>query len=257
MSEIICPSGLSGEIRGLKLGDLDTFLDKSLRNKPGPVFEFALANKVWQRTTARGPYVYEGIMPPWEGDVLTGDRFYTILQARILARGPLFEFEVLCENSICEKIYTWEVNLRELPVKNLSEKSCALFTAGNKFDTLLPCGQTATWQLPTGRSQKRADELMREHGRSISVAYASRLLDVSGVDRRKFVDWMKDLDIVDSDALMEAMEEADCGVETSIETTCPHCEFQQTTEMPMGRGFFSRDRTAEKRKKTKSTGTYS
>jgi hypothetical protein len=248
---ITCPSGLSGEIRPFQVGDLDSFLDRSLRNQPGPVLEFALARRVWVSTESRGPYVFEGPQPPCDGDILTGDRFHVLVQSRILARGPIYEFEVRCDDPACGQSYTWEVDLRKLPVKTLSEASAQAFAAGNRLSTQLPNGAVVSWALPTGRSQKLADRFQKEHGRGLAVVYAARLLNVPDVEPRKHVEWMRTLDLAPFDALVADMEAKDCGVETAVETMCPDCGNEQVGDVGLGRGFFSVDRKLQRAKEAK------
>lgn len=252
MTEIVCPSGLAGEIRKYKVGDLNVFTDKRARRKGADV-EAALVKAIWLRTTDRGPYVFEADQPPWTGDVLYGDRFYALIQARILTRGPGYIFRHQCENGACEQMFEWEVDLDDLEVQSLPETSRKLLEQGNRFETKLPCGDTLGWSLLTGRLRKRTQQYIQEHGQGVSVMYAARLLDINGEKvARQFVPYMADMDLGDFNALERAMVEADCGYETTIEIDCPHCDRIQEADLPMGRDFFleSRSRWAKKSQKT-------
>lgn len=243
MTEIVCPSGLAGEIRKYKVGDLNVFTDKRARRKGSDV-EAALVKAIWLTTTERGPYVFDGDQPPWTGDVLYGDRFYALIQARILTRGPSYVFRHQCENSACEQMFEWEVNLDDLELQALPEESLKLLEAGNRFETELPCGDTLGWSLLTGRLQQRTQQYIKEHGRGVSVMYAARLKDINGEKvARQFVPYMTDMDLGDFNALERAMVEADCGYETTIEVDCPHCDRIQEAELPMGRDFFLESRS--------------
>lgn len=243
MAEITCPSGLKGEIRKYKVGDLNVFTDKKARRK-GTDIEASLVRAIWTRTIDRGPYVYDGDEPPWTGDVLYGDRFYTLIQARILTRGPSYQFRVQCESGSCEAPFDWDVNLESLRVQRLSEASRKVLENGNKLESALPGGDKVGWSLLTGRVQRRAQQYGKEHGPGVNVMYASRLWHVNGDENaRKFVDFMTNLDLGDFNHLEREMVQADCGYETTIEVECPECGRIQEVELPMGRDFFLESRS--------------
>lgn len=256
MGEIVCPSGMTGEIRKYKVGDLSVFTDRSARRRGADV-EAQLVKAIWQRTTGRGPYSFEGDQPPWTGDVLYGDRFYSMIQARILTRGTSYMFRVQCDNGICERPFDWEIDLNDMVVQELPDSSKKKLEQGNLFETPLPGGDKVGWSLLTGRVQRRTKEYVQEHGvSSMAVMYAARLKHING-DRtaRSFVPYMTEMGLEDFSALERAMVEADCGYETSIEVECPECHRIQEVELPMGRDFFleSRSRWVKRSKKRQGT----
>jgi hypothetical protein len=64
------------------------------------------------------------------------------------------------------------------------------------------------------------------------------VLEIEGVsdqDRRRF---LEDLDLADVAALLDACEQQDGGVETTIEVECPSCGGLQDVDLPFERGFF-------------------
>jgi hypothetical protein len=257
MTEIKCPSGLKGEIRKFRVGDLSVFTDKRARRQ-GKDPEAALAKSIWLNTTDRGPYVFDGSLPPWQGDVLYGDRFYALMQARILTRGTSYVFRVQCENGACEQTFQWEVNLDDLVVQELSTESKKTFENGNEFTTKLPSScDVVGWSLLTGRLQRRTQDYIKEHGAGVSVMYAARLKSIND-DRnaRQFVDYMANMDLDDFNALEREMVQADCGYETTLEVECPECDRVQEVELPMGRDFFleSRSRWVKKSPQKQQSG---
>ena len=242
--DITCPSGLSGAIRKFSVGNLDALLARDKRGV-GPTMEFMLARMIWESTSDRGPYAFADECPPWDRDVLTGDRFYALMQSRIITpgRGAEFGFDVQCQGPSCDEHYRWTINLDQLPVKKMSEKSRALFTQGNRFEHTLKCGKRIVFSLPTGASQKRLAELVKEHGQGNAIVYGSRLREVEGVEKRDILKWVQTLDDWDTfEELKDVMDEADCGVQTAVMTTCPSCGYRQETEVGFGKGFFFPER---------------
>ena len=56
-------------------------------------------------------------------------------------------------------------------------------------------------------------------------------------------------------SLLDRFDEADCGVETSIEIECPECFAEQTVDLPFGREFFlPRKKTTRARTASRTSG---
>jgi hypothetical protein len=156
MSETItCPSGLTGHIRGMKAKEERILADRKLA-RSGAQLEQILA-ACWEETLDVGPYNLDATAKPLDwSKVLQGDRFFALLQIRVQSYGPTYAFSVPCENRGCRARIEWEIDLRELPVKALSEESRAAFLAGNHFETTLPdADRKVTFRLLTGADERR------------------------------------------------------------------------------------------------------
>jgi len=235
---IVCPSGLSGEIRGLK-GKEGKLLSDRTAARAGSTFEKILAG-CWTATTDPGIYDL-----PVDGSVdwskvLVGDRFYALLQIRALTFGDEYAFSVQCPAAICRERFEWTLNLQELPVVALSDASKAAFRAGNRFETTLPRDGRKVWfRLMTGADEARAVTALKA-GRDgvLLAALALRIVEIENVadgEKRRFLD---DMEMADATALLDQFDDADGGVETSIEIECPSCLGVQDVELPFERGFF-------------------
>src|SRR5277367_3084984 len=109
---ITCPSGLAGEIRGLKVKELQTLADRSLAHG-GKALDVMLG--VFSSITNVGPYAFEvGGVPRWDA-VLAGDRFAALIDIRCATWGPDYVFPVKCPS--CDEGYEWELDLRDLARK--------------------------------------------------------------------------------------------------------------------------------------------
>jgi hypothetical protein len=235
---VVCPSGLAGEIRGLKGKEGKLLADRAAA-RSGSTFEKILSG-CWLTTT--DPAIYD---VPVDGGVdwskvLVADRFYALLQVRALTFGDEYAFSVQCQSPGCRERFEWTLNLKDLPVRALSDAAKAAFRAGNRFETKLPRDGRKVWfRLMTGADEVRAASVLR-NGRDgmLLTALALRIVEIEGVpdtDKRKFLD---EMEMADAAALLDQFDEADGGVETSIEVECPACMGVQEVQLPFERGFF-------------------
>jgi len=252
-AEIVCPSGLSGVIRKVKLSDLNLLTNRTVAREPGPSIEFEICKRLWLETSDHGPYVFNGPMPPWATDVLQGDRFFTIMQARMLTRGNDYEFDVQCDSSACREQFRWGLDLSKLPTAALSAEAKAPFMDGNKFWTTQPDGTVVGWSLPTGSVQTRIDKFVKQYGRDLSVIYAARVNFLERVDGSKVEDffaYFADQDADNNfDFLVHEMTRLDCGVETGITVECPTCGKKQDVDVGFGGDFFLSEATRKRRER--------
>jgi hypothetical protein len=235
---IICPSGLSGEIRGLKGKEGKLLADRGAA-RAGSTFEKLLAG-CWLQTLDPGLYdVPDGAPLDWS-KVLVADRFYTLLQIRSLTFGDEYAFSVQCKSAGCRERFEWELSLADLPVRALSETSRAAFKDGNRFEARLPRDGRRVWfRLMTGADEARAAVALKNaRDGMLLTALAIRIVEIEGVadkDRRAF---LEEMEMADATALLDTFEEVDGGVETTLEVECPHCFGVQEVELPFERGFF-------------------
>jgi hypothetical protein len=237
-THIVCPSGLAGEIRGLKGKEGKLLSDRSSA-RAGATFEKILAG-CWLATT--DPSIYEfsddGTLN-WS-KVLVADRFYTLLQIRAQTFGDDYAFSVQCATDACRERFEWTLNLQELPVVPLSDAAKAAFRAGNRFETTLPRDGRKVWfRLMTGADEVRAASVLKANrDATLITALGLRIVEIEGVpdqERRKFLD---DMEMADATALLDQFDQADGGVETTIEVECPACFGIQDVQLPFERGFF-------------------
>ncbi len=236
-THIVCPSGLAGEIRGLKGKEGKLLADRAAA-RAGATFEKILAG-CWLATTDPGLYTLDdGGALDWS-KVLVADRFYALLRIRALTFGDEYAFSVQCQSAGCRERFEWTLDLKDLPVTPLSDAAKAAFKAGNRFETKLGDGRKVWFRLMTGADEVRAAGALK-HGRDgmLLTALALRIVEIEGVadsDKRKFLD---DMELADAAALLDRFDEADGGVETSIEVECPSCMGVQEVQLPFERGFF-------------------
>jgi len=240
-NNITCPSGLVGRIRGMKAREERILADRKLA-RSGAQLEQILA-ACWEETLDAGPYEF-GEQPIDWGKVLQGDRFFAMLQIRVLSYGADYAFSVPCENRGCRARIEWELDLRELPVKMLSDESRAAFLNSNRFETVLPdAGRKVVFRLLTGADERRMAALRRAAGeRPITTLLGYRLETIDGVEPRDKQKFIEDLAMADVTYLLGEFDRVDCGVETEIEVECAECFGTTRIELPFEKGFFLPER---------------
>jgi hypothetical protein len=254
MTEIVCPSGMRGRIRGMKVREEKILADRKLQ-KSGTQLDELLA-ACWEETLDAGPYTLASGRIDWS-KVLQGDRFYALMQIRIATYGAEYAFSVPCRNSACRARIEWELDLNALPVRVLADEDRAAFVAGNRFEATLPDAARRIWfRLLTGEHERelaRASKGGREG--ALSHVLALRVVEVEGTeahDRRSF---FEELTMRDADCLFDAFDAHDCGVDTAIEIECPECLEVQDVELPFDQGFFlpGKERSARRRERSSSS----
>lgn len=240
-NNITCPSGLVGRIRGMKAREERVLADRKLARSGAQLEEILAA--CWEETLDAGPYDF-GEQPIDWGKVLQGDRFFAMLQIRVLSYGPEYAFSVPCENRGCRARIEWELELRDLPVRTLSDESRAAFLNGNRFETVLPdAGRKVAFRLLTGADERRMAVLRRAAGeRPITTLLGFRLESIDGVEPRDKQRFIEDLGMADVTYLLREFDRVDCGVDTEIEVECPECFSTTRIELPFEKGFFLPER---------------
>lgn len=248
--QITLPSGLAGEIRGLKGREAQSLADPTL-TRNGQSMEMMLRS-CFLSVTDPGIYkVQPGEKPKWT-DVLLGDRFQALIDIRIATWGSTYEFSVQCES--CKEKYEWELALQDLPRKPFPEATIAQLSNGgkNSFTCDGPDNSTVTFKLANGADEALITKLRRQNnGRWGAVdALTVQILNVEGVaaivpnaqtgqaSAKAMRAWLEELDWKPLRDLQDAMQEADGGIETNIETACPYCQWEQEIQLPFGGAFF-------------------
>lgn len=233
--QIVCPSGLTLSIRGLKGKEANLFTNAALHRKG--IFIDKILDACVEEVIDPGPYeLPEGSKVNW-AKVLTGDRYYAIIQVRAETYGSVLEFQNDCK--ACGGKMTLELDLdTDLDVTFLPRERYPELDKGS-VTTLPESGEEVCFHLQTGQDEHRSAKRMRNNrSRAVSVALATRLDSISGVETNDKLRWVEDLDLKDMVALMEAMEGADCGVETALKEDCEHCYTENEVELPLSSADF-------------------
>lgn len=240
MIDIKCPSGLSGSVRGMKVKELGDMADVKLL-RSGKIIDKLVSN-CWLKTTAIGPYPYEGDKLPWDS-MLQGDRAWAFLQVRAATFGDDFAFEHTCSNTMCKYKYEATVKLSDLQQKALPTSSYTHVKTGVPL-SLMVAGKKVSFRLLKCSDDQRLSQLQQNSGLSFPLAQiVSRITEIEGIpdsDLDAMARWVNELDLEPGLELREKMEEADCGVEMEVIVNCPNssCGNVEKFDLPLGADFF-------------------
>lgn len=243
VNELVCPSGLRVKLRSLKGKDLDTLTDNR-RVATGEAIT-TLLDDCTIELIDRSIYVNQAKFT-WH-NTLVGDRLAALIGIRTATHGDEYSFRVRCTDSDCRAMIDWSLELSELPTRSLSEASREIFLRDNRFP-LEGCGRKLTVKLITGADQLALAKLVEKLGKSKTsrstsgralLGLSRRIVEVEGIT--DVLGWLEDQDLQDIRALVKAIDEVDCGIETGIEIVCPECALQQEVDLPLDKRFFAPD----------------
>lgn len=241
---IVCPSGLAGEIRGLKTKDADVLAASKGKKKAEAINQ--ILTSCWETTSDPGPYAFTGT-PIWD-QTLQGDRQYILLQVRKATHGAEYEFRAQCPQDACKARFDWVLKLDELPIREMHDEDRDQFRKENKFEAVAGNGQKVWYRLPCGEDEKRAAKLQSQHRDSlVTLALRMRIVEVDGLDVSKIRSFVNELELRHATELLEDFQAHDCGVDTEVEVECPDCYSLFDVDLPFDQNFFFPSRHLRKK----------
>jgi hypothetical protein len=248
--EIICPSGLSGELRGMRVREEALMSDRKLLNSGRMIG--SLLEACWVRTINPGPYGKLGEKPDLS-QVSSADRTYMLLQLRMQSFGTSYEFDVACGN--CERTIKWQCELTEFATRPMKPEGVEHLRTGAPIVRTLPSGMDVKFRLGLGADEEYMAKLDKKERVNISTHnLARRVLEIDGKTAWKDVfDAVADLAVIDGDYLHDQIDEIEGGVDLSFDIECPKCASRQLTMLPFEMSFFS-SRKRLKRTRDESAG---
>ncbi len=254
MSKIItCPSGLSGEIRGITGKNFELLTNRQLQRSG--LFVDKMLAACWLSTLDPGPYeVGEDGKLDWQ-KVLAGDRFYAVMQVRISMYGPKYTFPAQCSEAKCRNPFGWEVDLEnDLPVKLFAPADLEAFRNGNRLEGDVP-GSTPEnprkfrFRLATGSDEVKIAKLVTQSAAFIP-AIVARLYDIDGVPAGGLRRFFENEEISVAFDMLREMDKHDCGIETGFEIECPKCGSIKEVQIPFDQGFLIPSKSRSSRVET-------
>ena len=241
--EVICPSGLRGEVRRFKVRDERIITDARLGRSGRLITE--LLNAVWERTDDPGPYgghVAAGGKLNW-AKVSCADRYHALIQTRITTHGPEYEFQVPCRESGCQTPILHTVDLGALPCRAMAEEMRAGISSGEWCTTTLTDGRSIRFRPLLGEDEQwlAAIERDRPH-ETTTMAFVRRIVAIESVPDHpgKILEAVQDLDESEAGRLRDYIEGLEGGYDTGVMVTCERCGDTRQVLLPFGLGFFSR-----------------
>jgi hypothetical protein len=238
--EIECLSGMVLEGRTVVIEDLGVFTDKQLAKQSVITGEAALADRLCLSVVDRGPYLFTSPKPPWGQNILYGDLFDFLVQCRIHTRGTNYDYDIQCPARLCREMVPWRLPLDKMRRQWLCAESKEMLRRNeNRREVhLTKCDKTVSFQLLDGHVHKRQRRYVKEYGDDIHVIYAARLVKIEGEEKPDFVRFTGQLDPEDFDELDDAIEDADCGLDSAYDVQCPKCDTIFADDLGITPDFF-------------------
>lgn len=238
MGVIVCPSGLSLEIRGLKGKELKLLQDKVAR-KTGRTYDNILSTCTVSVVVPGPAYSFDPGpgAPAWD-KVLVGDKFFALLAIRAETFGPAYDFDFRC--SSCEEKVKWSINLPDggLEIKKLATEDAEAFKAGKPLEATLGDGKVAKYRLAVGLDE-RTTSVHKHEDDAVLAMLARRIVAVGDLTEGKEIKkYLDEAGLRDISEIVKAFEAHDCGVKTDIEARCTLCAVVQEISLPLGRSFW-------------------
>jgi hypothetical protein len=262
--ELVCPSGLTGVIRSIKLKDEQLFTDQRLIKNNGLMQ--ALLERCWVKTIDPGPYTLAvpavngsrvrpvtnvpsapvDVALPW-GRVLQGDAFYAFLQLRALSFGDEYAFSAQCEACGRKSEVAHPLDLTQMEVRKLPASSRERLISGQLFQVSF-LDHTFFYKLLV-LEDERGLAMLREN-RKLPPRLANLVQRIAGIDaehtpQAEVIKFVGDLDSGDAADLEDALDAVDCGVSTLIDFECGYCHDITKVLLPFEASFLRRRRSSE------------
>jgi len=240
--EVVCPSGLKGVLRAMKVKEEGLFGNKALMRQHRIIDK--LLEACWEKTLDPGPYrVSAESKLSWER-VAAVDRIYAIIQLRMLSYRKDYRFRVNCRN--CELAFDWALDLTELDIIEMAPEGVDNLKTGEPIPIQLDNGLQVLARVLVGEDETFLattdgdDELLSTHlaRRIVKIGEAQAYDDVVAA--------IKELRAADADELRSITDDIEGGVETMFDVQCKGCKAVQKVLLPFEADFFSIQRKSSK-----------
>lgn len=185
-----------------------------------------------------------------------GDRVFLLIAARRVTLGDRYLFEQECANPNCFQLVQgkpvrsksqYEISLGDLEIKVMPDPKVRTYAKviPSRDASGAPCEVTAHWHVMTGEDDVKIARFAGEH--VVSLQILARLdrwgdkpvtLRPDGGNALELLLWAKSLSMRTRNALRDAFEEVEGGVDTGIDLRCPRCQRDFKTELSIDAGFF-------------------
>lgn len=255
LSELtVLPSGLSGEIREIDVGDENVLADRKLVRSGRNVQK--IFRDCWLRT--EDPSIYDfkdGKLDP--DQLLQGDSLSLLVHLRMESQtdpetgepAP-YDFDVNCPR--CGVRIAWTIDFKEFLEENTkrlpAESKRIILEEGGIFASKFPkCGRPYRFKLLRGKDERRFPAIRRrDSDRLSSKLIEMSLIDVEGIKNKsaflKIDKYPKDapekpiLSSSDANWFRRHSDEVNCGLETKFDIECMDCG-EVPVELPFLESF--------------------
>jgi phage FluMu protein Com len=247
MQSIVCPSGLSGVVRGLKVKDEQLFANKELARSGGVISK--VISSCWEETLDPGPYDRLAITKNFS-HIAAADRMFALIQVRILSYGNDYDFSVVCKS--CGYRYMWYIDLSQLDFIPMAESGINQLKTGAPVHVPgVPSGASIDIRVATGLDEEFLAEQNIDEELTLTYNLARKIVQIDGkTDWLDILHAVEELPAKDADYLWDFADDMEGGLDTMFDVKCPKCKEIQRVILPFEASFFtSRKRFVNSRRK--------
>ena len=171
-----------------------------------------------------------------------GDRIFLLLALRRTSLGDEYPVEMECPSCDVESHYVLDLSeLETIPMKDPKKRV---------FETTLPSGKQVRFRIGLGSDEEAVAKVPDEEKPTAMLLSRTELIN----GKTPTVFDIKGLSFRDRQALREAFDEHDGGVDTDMQMTCPACGHNFEKPLDLGQqGFFFPHRVQKGSKRKSST----
>jgi len=160
--------------------------------------------------------------------LLVGDRVYLFLLIRRVTLGDEYPFRSKCPE--CQAEGSFNVDLSALDVKSMADP------IKRTLEVTTPRGRQVVMAPMDGVREERLSTFKNENDKA-TLALAARVVSLQG--KPATIGDLKALSLSERNFLRDCYQQVEGGVDTTVEITCPHCNFDFKNELDVTqRAFF-------------------
>lgn len=251
--EVLCPSGLKGVLRGMRVREEGLFGNKALMRQHQIIDK--LLECCWEQTLDPGPYRLDGEGKLNWSMVAATDRVYAMLQLRILTYRADYTFRVTCKT--CDLVFPWTVELDALDVIDMAEEGIHNLQTGEPYIVELGNGSKVACRVLRGEDEVFLATSKQSDETALAAQLARRVVRIGDATAWDDVlSVVSDLPAGHADDLRTATDDIEGGVETTFDVKCSSCGGIQRVLLPFEADFFSTQKVSSKsqRRRSRKTG---
>lgn len=195
-------------------------------------------NELLFRCTLRiGTISDRNLLPAIVKELTVGDRVYMLMMIRVVTLGEKYSYDSVCPE--CEKKSTFDVSLMDFEKKAMPDPKRRI------YDMTLPSGAKIRYHVSTGLDEVEIDKIKDNDDDKPSKQIMMRLELLNG--QPPTLEDVKSMKWEDRFHLTEFWGDVEGGVDTSLDTECPHCGHEYKEELSLGKDFFFPSASRRKR----------
>lgn len=171
-------------------------------------------------------------------DLRSPDRLFALIEMRRLSYGDIVPMELNCVDRDCGGVTRVEYDLSYLPMKEATDEQ----KVDDPVFTTVVDGKVVKFTYMDGHKETKLAKLTRNNkdneAELLTLGMMMRIIEVEGVHPNGLRKWLKDLPVRERRKLREAMEETECGYDTTITVACEECGRPIRVRVEAQPGFF-------------------